>query len=382
MPNHTSMNEGQQWSRRTFLRQATGAATGLSLMSLAGCGDNDSNSATQQPSSSAASASTLPNLSGITLTFASSGGAYQAAEETAWCKPFAAATGATIRQDGPAYEDAKIKVQIDSGNVTWDIVDQTTWWALAHEDWLEPINTSIVDTSQLAPEFRSQVTKFAVPNLVYSMIQMYDNKFAADPPKSWVDFFDLEKYPGKRGFPTYAAIAPLEVALLGTGTAPDKLYPMDIDEALSKLQPLKEHIVFYDDFAKSSQQLESKQVALSLIPSGRGYDAVKNGAQFGAQWNQSFTYTICSLALKGGKNIDAAMEFINFTLTPEAQAPIPELIAYGIVNPKAKPDLDELQTSFLPTTKEHADQAIIADPEWWSKNYVAAFEKYTAWQVG
>lgn len=364
-------------SRREFLRQTARAVGGVSVLGLVGCGADSL--ATPQTT---AAAGGLPNLQGTTLTFSSAGGAYQDAQEAAWCRPFAAATGATVRLDGPSYEDAKIKVQVESGNVSWDLIDQSVWWVKAHEHWLEPIDKSVVDISQLSPEFRSQVTDFAVPNLLYSMIQMYDNKFAADPPRSWIDFFDFDKYPGKRGFPTYAAIAPMEVALLATGTPPDKLYPMDIDTALAKLEPVKQHLVFYDAFAVASQQLEANQVALTLIPSGRGYDAVNNGAQYSGQWNQNFAYTQCTVALKGGKHRQAAMEFINFTLSPQAQTPIPQLIAYGNVNPKASPTLNELQTAYLPTTQEHIDQSIVADPTWWSANYEAAFKKYAEWQVG
>lgn len=363
-------------NRREFLGHASRLIGGISLLGLAACGEGG---ATGNPT---AAAGAQKPLKGVTLTFASAGGAYQDAQESAWCKPFAAATGATVRLDGPSYDDAKVKVQVESGNVYWDVIDRALWWANAHKDWLEPVDTSIVDTGRLAPEFKAQVTDVAVPNLLYSAIQMYDDKFAASPPRSWADFFDVEKYPGKRGFPTYAALAPMEIALLASGTAPADLYPMDVDKALAKLEPLKKHLLFYDTFAASSQQLESKQVALTLISSGRGYDAVKNGAKFGAQWNQSFTYLTCSLALKGGKNKKAAMEFIDFTLSPEAQAPIPELISYGTVNPLAKPTLNALQTAYLPTTREHIDQAIIASTTWWAENYAEAFKKYAEWQIG
>ena len=36
--------------------------------------------------------------------------------------PFAKASGARVLQDGPT-ETAKIKTQVESGNVTWDVID-------------------------------------------------------------------------------------------------------------------------------------------------------------------------------------------------------------------------------------------------------------------
>ena len=63
-------------------------------------------------------------LKGVTLTFVSYGGIYQEGQTKAAVDPFATESGARILQDGPT-DNAKIKAQVDSGNVTWDVIDST-----------------------------------------------------------------------------------------------------------------------------------------------------------------------------------------------------------------------------------------------------------------
>jgi putative spermidine/putrescine transport system substrate-binding protein len=63
-------------------------------------------------------------LKGLTLTFVSYGGIYQDGQMKAAVDPFGKESGARILQDGPT-DNAKIKTQVDSGNVTWDVIDST-----------------------------------------------------------------------------------------------------------------------------------------------------------------------------------------------------------------------------------------------------------------
>ena len=63
-------------------------------------------------------------LKGETLTFVSYGGIYQDGQAKAAINPFATESGAKILQDGPT-DNAKIKAQVQAGNVTWDVIDTT-----------------------------------------------------------------------------------------------------------------------------------------------------------------------------------------------------------------------------------------------------------------
>lgn len=61
------------------------------------------------------------SLKGKTLTFVSYGGIYQDGQIAA-LKEFVDKSGVTLLSDGPT-EISKLQAQVESGNVTWDVVD-------------------------------------------------------------------------------------------------------------------------------------------------------------------------------------------------------------------------------------------------------------------
>ena len=88
-----------------------------------------------------------------------------------------------------------------------------------------------------------------------SYVIAFDAKrFGKNPPKSWADFWDVKKYPGKRTLYKWMS-ANLECALLADGVAPDKLYPLDVDRALRKIEELMPHVVTHWSTGAESQQL-------------------------------------------------------------------------------------------------------------------------------
>ena len=56
------------------------------------------------------------------IVIAGWGGSRTTAMREVMFKPFEAATGIRVKDDGPP-EAAKVKAQADSGNITWDILD-------------------------------------------------------------------------------------------------------------------------------------------------------------------------------------------------------------------------------------------------------------------
>jgi hypothetical protein len=70
-------------------------------------------------------------LKGVTLTFVSYGGIYQDGQTQAAIDPYAKESGARVLQDGPT-ESSKIKAQVETGNVTWDVIDTTKSFTAQH----------------------------------------------------------------------------------------------------------------------------------------------------------------------------------------------------------------------------------------------------------
>src|SRR5580704_1568174 len=93
-------------------------------------------------------------FAGKTVVFAGWGGAYQDAEKTSYCDPFAKETGARVLQDGP-MNAAKFRAMIESGAPNWDVADITIdfLYAGTGDNLFEKIDRSIIDTSRIDPKF-------------------------------------------------------------------------------------------------------------------------------------------------------------------------------------------------------------------------------------
>ena len=85
------------------------------------------------------------------LTVVSRGGAYTKSQVEGYHKPWMAKTGKTIISEDYGGGIAEIKAQVESGNVTWDVVDVELADALraCDEGLLETIDHSALPSSCL-----------------------------------------------------------------------------------------------------------------------------------------------------------------------------------------------------------------------------------------
>jgi len=322
-------------------------------------------------------------LAGVDLTFVSYGGIYQQGQQQAAIDPFAAASGARLLQDGPT-DYAKIKAQVDSNNVTWDVVDTGSVWADSQcGKLLVPLDYTIIDKSKIPAGLAGSCS---VPAMQYGYVLVYNKtKFGANPPKGWADFFDTQRFPGRRaitGDPGDPEPGPYEAALIADGVAPDKLYPLDSARAERKLTSIRPELVFWKTGAESQQLLESGEVDMGMLWSGRAYGAIKNGAPYAVQWDQFFPVMDTLTVPRGARSPKASMALINYYLGAAQQAKLTELTTYSPVNTDAKPQLDELTRSFLTTTPARQAQAVPVDAAWWARNQDAMLQKWSDWLGG
>ena len=153
------------------------------------------------------------------------GGAYTLSQVEAYHKPFAAATGTNIisvDSDNPA---PAVKAMVEAGNVTIDVADVEYADAirLCDDGMLETIDPATLpagaDGVAAVDDFLpGALTECAVSTIVFSTIYAYDTTVFPEGPTTMADFFDLEKFPGKRGMRKEAK-ANLEMALMADGVA-------------------------------------------------------------------------------------------------------------------------------------------------------------------
>lgn len=311
------------------------------------------------------------------IVFTSWGGTTQQAQKRFWALPFNKASGINVVMDGPT-DYGKFKAMVESGNVSWDVVDVEADFAFkaAQDGLLEPIDFSVVNKGDLDPRF---VTPHAVGSFYYSFVLGYSKQvFAKNEPKTWADLFDLKRFPGKRTFYKWSAPGVLEIALLADGVAPDKLYPLDLDRAFKKLDTIKSQIVWWTGGAQSQQLLASGEAPLGMFWNGRLHYLERTGVKVGTSWSQNLTASDMLVIPKGAKNKAAAMKYLAAATNPEAQANFAADTGFAPINLKSKGQMPAAAAADLPD--QHTQGQINLNMKYWSENRDAIGKRWYAWQ--
>lgn len=319
-----------------------------------------------------------------TLTITSWGGAYEKSQREAYFDPFTKQTGIKIVEDQYNGELSKIKAMVQSGSVTWDVVDLGSDIALAGCDDgdLVPIDYAKIRSKK---EFIEGATDdCGVGTIVYSTIIAYDADKLKDGPTKVADFFDLKKYPGKRGM-WKNPIGNLEFALMADGVPTDKVYATlktkaGVDEAFKKLDTIKPDIVWWTAGAQPPQLLASGEVVMTTAWNGRIYDADKNdGKHFKIVWDgqiQDFDYWGIP---KGTKNLADAYKFIAFASEPSVMSKQSRYISYGPVLKAAIPHIAPSVLADLPTAPQNSKNVLDLDAQFWADHGDELRKRFNAW---
>jgi putative spermidine/putrescine transport system substrate-binding protein len=313
------------------------------------------------------------------VSFAGYGGEPQKVQAKAFFEPASKALGVTVLQDSHGGY-AKIKAQVLSGSPSFDLVGLgcAEGARAAKEGLLEPIDYSLIPNAKdIDPRLRTEHT---VGEWTFSTVLVWNTKTVKTPPKTWGEFWDVKKFPGKRALGSNARQM-LEIALLADGVAPDKLYPLDIDRAFKKLEEIKPHLaLWWSSGAQSVQLLTDGEIDMQAIWNGRAQAAIDGGAAAAYTYNQGIYDVECFMVLKGSKNKVNAMKIINIMLDPKNQATAASMIDYGPVNPKAYETgivpVDRLKR--LPSAPDNLKQQAMLDAGWYaSADADKAFARWT-----
>ncbi len=385
------------------------------------------------------------------ITVVSWGGAYTKSQVEAYHKPWIAKTGNQIVSEDYNGGLAEIKAQVEAGNVTWDIVDVELSDAVraCDEGLAEVIDQSILpaapDGTPAADDFISGTldVECAVPTIVWSTIFAYDSSemggksaiasldlenttpanvrsaissempdadvgalsipevyafasahakmFPGSGPATIADFFDLEKFPGKRGI-RKSPKANLEMALMADGVAAGDVYdvlgtPEGVDRAFAKLDSIKSDVVWWEAGAQPPQLLADGEVAMTTAYNGRIFNAVAaEDKPFEIVWDGQVWDLDLWIIPKGAPNKDAALDFMAFSTDTQRLADQASWISYGptrqssaplVASYATKPDLE--MGPQMPTAPENFKNALQNDFEFWADNQDELNERFNAW---
>ncbi len=331
------------------------------------------------------------------ITVMSWGGAYGEAQTEAFVKPFAAATGkptVMVDSDNPA---PAIKAMVEAGNVTVDVasVELADAIRLCDEGMLEAIDPAILPagadgTPAMEDFLPGAVMECAVSTDIWANIFAYDTtKFPEGPTKA-SDFFDLEKFPGKRGLLKQAKFV-LELALMADGVPPSEVYAAldtaeGVDRAFAKLDTIKDQVVWWTAGAQAPQLLADGEVAMTTAYNGRIFAAAANeGKPFQIVWDGQIYENEYFIIPKGAPNLADAMEFVAFATSTEGLRASAQQISYG---PARKSSMLEeiifkdgktVMAPHLPTAPENLTNALAGSPEFWVDHDAELNERFQAW---
>jgi putative spermidine/putrescine transport system substrate-binding protein len=327
------------------------------------------------------------------------GGAYTNSQIEAYHKPFTEKTGikiTSVDSDNPA---TPIKAQVEAGNVTIDVasVEIADAVRLCDEGVLETLDPAMLpagaDGTAATDDFiAGTLTECMIPTDVFATVVAYDaSKFPDNPPTTLADFFDLEKFPGKRGLKKGAKTT-LEMALMADGVPASEVYatlrtPEGVDRAFAKLDTIKSEAVFWEAGAQPPQLLADGEVVMSTAYNGRIFNAsVAEGKPFKIIWDgQVFEWEGWAIP-KGAPNKDAAMEFIKFSTSTEPLAEAANWISYGPPRKSSaslvgifKGDNKTEMAPNLPTDPANQTNALASDQGFWTDFDIELNERYNAW---
>ena len=340
----------------------------------------------------------LGNYRGQSLHVTSWGGAYQAAQRQAYFLPFQEKFGIQIVEDSPV-EYAKIRSMVETGNVTWDVVDSGTRAVQQLGPWgeLERL-TPAIHNGYLSGYPEVAITPWSggggvlwSTGLAYQKDKI-DTLWGGKTPTDWTAFWDTKAFPGTRWmgrrvneniFFAHFARTPEVLDTVEGRNAIARLTPQQLDQSFEMLEEIKPHIQFWwTSGTDCPAALLNDEVDMCTAWNGRIWNVQSEPG--GDNIHYCFecghlTQTDVFYIPKGSPNKTLAELFIAWTGHPEINVEISNYITYGPLNTHALPlTIGRVHPNIiaaLPTSPMALEKGVIVDEVWLGANLNSLAER-------
>ena len=315
--------------------------------------------------------SNIAKADGHSVMFASWGGSFQDALRTTMLTPAAEKLGIEVEEDTTnGIQD--VRSQISAGAVSWDVTEQelSVCETLKQEDSLEPLDYSLINSAGIPPEL---INSHYVGLLAFTKVISYrQDKFGDNGPQSWADFWNVEKFPGKRGMHGKVNYN-LEAALMADGVAKSEIYNVlstkeGLERAWDKLAEIVPHVtVWYRGGSQSAQILRDGEVDVVHMGHNRVESVANSGVDVAYTFQDGTMDVDCLLVPKGAPNYANAMKLINSVLSASSQATLAKTMPLGPVNKYAFDAgvLSIEQAKNVNTHPDNYDKQLLVDPNFY-----------------
>jgi len=297
----------------------------------------------------------------------------------AWTDPFTKETGIPVVYDSAGPNAGKLRAMMDSGKAIWDVCDcsPSIGIDLGGHGLLEEMDYNIVDANKVP---KGLAAKYSIGSYLFTTMVAYDKRALGNRvPQNWADFWNVTDFPGKRAFLRLSQ-GMLEGALMADGVPPDKIYPIDVNRALSKVKELKPHCIYWRSESDALQLMRSGSVTMAAVWNGIASDAARqtNGA-WAIQWNQGVLQSAAWVVPKGNPaGRENAMKLIASMQDPKRQAEFMKLGNGGPINPAANQYLTPEEAAGSPGSPDNIKKQIPLNYEWLAANYTKVEPQYIA----
>jgi len=326
------------------------------------------------------------------LTVVSWGGSYTRSQMLAYVKPFRRQSGEWVVMETYNGGLEELREQVETENVVWDVVDfeLADLIRACREGLLEKIDHGRLppgdDGRPAAEDFiPGAFTECGVGQTIWATVVAFDNgAVGSSPPTELADFFDVQKFPGKRGLRRDPRVV-MEWALMADGVVPDQVYAMletedGQERAFSVLDRIKTSIVWWETGDEPVELLESGAVVMTSVWNGRMYrPIVEAGKDFTILWDGQI-WDIDSWGIpKGSYNRDKALEFIRFATASRQLAEQAKYISYGPARRSSMALIGDSVKAMLPTADDNMANALQTDAAWWATHHAALTAAFESW---
>lgn len=321
------------------------------------------------------------------VVVATTGGLYAKALKEVWFEPFTAATGITVSTVTATDSEQRARAQAmtNAGRVTWDIINNVDIIAES-----TPNRSFSRDLTSFCKSFetrRDLVERSCTPAGVRvsfntTLLAFSAERFKDDQPRTWGDFWDKSRFPGPRALPSFSdPWRVLAAALMADGVPTDKLFPLDVDRALRKLDEIKPQVQLWWRTGDQSQQgFRNREYVAGMIWGTRASALKAEGQPVRVSYDGAFMLGDMMQILRDGPNPTGAEALLKFYLDNLAvEAKLAERLNVIPPSVDAIALMSESARSNLPNSLEASKAIVKHDSAWIAANQARLLEAWNSW---
>jgi putative spermidine/putrescine transport system substrate-binding protein len=304
--------------------------------------------------------------------------------QSAYVQPFTEITGTPVQPTMWEGGIETLRSQAKATDNTWDLVlvDADELSIGCGEGLFEKLDWSAIGgKDHYMPQAVSDCGLGAV--IVTTVLAWDKDKLPVAP--SWQDFWDVAKYPGKRGL-RKSVRGNLEFALMADGVAPADVYKTlsgsdGVDRAFRKLDQLKPYVEWWSADAEAARILASGDVLMTSAPSGQiiATRMEHEHKNFGLQFTGSLSELESWVIMKGSPFARMAQQFLYFTGMPAVELRLLKLSGNSGLAKGSNDGLPPELLAVSPGNPANLAAGLRTDPGFWHDNLPKLRQRFDAW---